>query len=381
MIDLIIKNGRIFDPGQGLDFIGDIAIHRGKIFQLGQGLEYNAERMINAKGFLVTPGMIDVHTHINWCGNYIGMPADLACIPHGVTATIDAGSTGVSNYRSLLHYIDTCETKAKIMLHVSASGQIMSKQFSENINPDVWDWDLFERAFEQYGNQIVGIKLRVSRDVVNDLGLRPLEEAIRLSERLKTRIFIHPTDPTVSMGKLASYLREGDVMCHMYHREGDTIWENGDISEEVKEAKRRGVIFDVSQGKGNFSIDLAKKAISKGFLPDTISTDLNKENWNHPWDFSLLMTMSKLMAMGMGLDAVIKSVTTSAAEVFGTAKDMGVLQVDTSADISILSLEEQEIEFCDMYRNTVTGKKILKPMATIINGQLLYCSSDTMTVR
>ena len=149
MIDLLIRNGTIFDPGQKLNQTGDIAVHRGVIIAVGQNLEYKAERELNANGFYVVPGLIDVHTHINWKGNYIGMPADLGCIPNGVTATIDAGSTGVSNYRALVQYMDTCEVKTKMMLHASASGQIMSKQFAENIDPDVWNLDLFERAFEE----------------------------------------------------------------------------------------------------------------------------------------------------------------------------------------------------------------------------------------
>ena len=185
----MIKNGRIYDPGQKTDFIGDIAVHRGKIVEMGPNLTAEAEKSVNAKGFYVVPGLIDVHTHINWLGNYIGMPADLAGIPMGVTATIDAGSSGVSNCRSLLRYMDTCETKTKIMLHASAGGQIMTKQYSENIDPSVWNPDLFERVFEEFGDRIVGIKLRISRNVVQELGMRPLEEALRLAEHLNTRIF------------------------------------------------------------------------------------------------------------------------------------------------------------------------------------------------
>lgn len=381
MTDLLIKGGRIYDPGQKMDFIGDIRIFRGKIAAMGTELGDEAERTVDARGFYVLPGLIDVHTHINWCGNYIGMPADLACIPSGVTATIDAGSTGVSNYRALLRYIETCEVKAKIMLHASASGQIMSKQFSENIDPGVWNCDLFERAFEQYGDRIAGIKLRVSKDVVNDLGLRPLEAAIRLAERLNTRVCIHPTDPPVSMGALASCLREGDVMCHMYHGEGHTIWEDGAVVPEVQAAQRRGVIFDVSQGQGNFSLQVAADAIRCGFLPDTISTDLNIENWNHPLDFSLLMTMSKLMALGMKFADVVTRVTAAAAELYGMPGEMGILKVGTGADLTIVSLEKQQTEFTDKYQNKVRGEQILKPMATIIDGKLLYCSTDTLALR
>lgn len=131
MIDLMIKNGRIYDPGQKLDFIGDIAVHKGKIVDMGPDLPMEPERTVNAKGFYVVPGLIDVHTHINWLGNYIGMPADLACIPMGVTATIDAGSSGVSNYRSLLRYMDTCEMKTKIMLHASAASYGVAKDYME----------------------------------------------------------------------------------------------------------------------------------------------------------------------------------------------------------------------------------------------------------
>lgn len=380
MIDLLIKNGRIFDPGQGLDFTGDVAVHKGKILALGENLPYAGERTICAKGFFVVPGLIDVHTHVNWKGNYIGMPADLGCIPNGVTATIDAGSSGVSNYQALLQYLNTCEVKSKIMLHVSAGGQIMSKQFPENINPRVWNIDLFERAFEQYGHKIAGIKLRISQNVVGPMKLYPLKEALKLAEHFHTKVFVHPTNPPVPMETAASLLRGQDVMCHMYHGEGHTILENGKISSGIWEARKRGVIFDVSQGKGNFSIRLAQEAISQGFLPDTISTDLNIENWNDPWDFSLLMTMSKLMALGMTFQDVILSTTVNAARLYGD-EEMGALKPGTGADITILDLASQSIAFEDKYKNKILGKQALRPMATIINGKLLYCSSDTLAER
>ena len=381
MIDLLIRNGTIFDPGQKLNQTGDIAVHRGVIIAVGQNLEYKAERELNAKGFYVVPGLIDVHTHINWKGNYIGMPADLGCIPNGVTATIDAGSTGVSNYRALVQYMDTCEVKTKMMLHASASGQIMSKQFAENIDPDVWNLDLFERAFEELKGRVIGLKLRVSRNVVKEMGLYPLEKAVQLAEHLGTRVLIHPTDPPVSMEELSRYLRKDDVMCHMYHGEGHTILEKGKISEELWKSRERGVIYDVSQGKGNFSIKLAGEAIRQGFLPDTISTDLNIENWNDPWDFSLLMTMSKLMALGMSFEQVIYTTTAAAAKMFGEPGKLGILKEETPADITILQIADQKIVFRDKYDDTVEGHQILKPIETIIDGNLRYCSSDMLTER
>lgn len=381
MVDLLIKNGRIFDPGQKLDIVGDIAVYKGKIAEIAPVLTCDSRKTVDAKGFFVVPGLIDVHTHINWKGNYIGMPADLGLIPGGVTATIDAGSTGVSNFRSLLRYLDTCEIKAKLMLHVSAGGQMMSKQYAENIDPAVWDRDLFERAFEDYGKRIAGLKLRVSTDVVGSLELIPLKRAVELADHLHTRVFVHPTDPPKTMEEVVSVLRPGDVLCHMYHNEGHTIMERGEVTEEIWKAKERGVVFDVSQGRGNFSIRLAEKCIRQGFIPDTISTDLNIENWNAPWDFSLLMTMSKFMALGMSFSDVIRCTTSNAAAVYGEPDGMGTLKTDTDADISILSIEEKKIPFTDKYGDRIIGKQVIKPMVTIIKGNIFYCSCDVLAER
>ena len=377
-VDLLIRDGHVFDPGAGIDYIGDLAVRNKKIVEM-DGLEpVMAKKELNGHGCWVVPGLIDVHTHCNWKGNFIGMPVDLAGIPMGVTATIDAGSTGVSNYRALLALLANCETKTKIMLHVSASGQIMTMQFSENVDPSVWDIGLFERAFEDYGDQIAGLKIRVSREVLKDWGIQPLLEAVKLAEHLKTRLFVHATDPIVSMGELVSYLRPGDVVCHMYHGTGDTILVDGAIERRVLEARKRGVLFDISQGKGNFSIEVARQAVELGFLPDTISTDLNIENWNHPLAFSLLMTMSKMMVLGMSFEEVLLAVTKNAAVHMQMSGELGTLKPGTCADITLLDFQNKDIEFRDIYNRSVCGKQIIKPLATIIDGQILYRSPDTI---
>ncbi len=376
--DLVIRNGRLFDPALGLDTIGDLAIHKRTIVKTGPNLPEKGKIEINAADCLVLAGLIDVHTHCFWRGNYVGMPADLAGIPSGVTATIDAGSSGVSNYRGLLRLLDQCETKTKILLHLSAGGQIMSRQFAENIDPSVWDFELLEKAFELYPDRIIGLKMRVSKSVLGCLGLRPVEEGLNVAERLGVRLFIHPTDPVIPMGDLAEMLRPGDVMCHMYQGYGDTMLVNGRVDEKIIAARKRGVIFDVSQGQGNFSLTLAKQAIEQGFLPDTISTDLNNENWNHPYVFSLPMVMTKHMALGMRLADVVTAVTTNAAEQMRTAGDMGTLRKNTCADVSVFKLVDANVTYRDAHGNTLSGDKLLVPMATIIDGDVLYRSPCTL---
>jgi predicted amidohydrolase len=373
-IDLLIRNGHILDPVGGIDQRGDMIIDRRRIVSITTASDKPCERELNACDCLVTPGLIDAHTHCNWLGSYIGIPADLSCIPAGVTATIDAGSAGVSNYRGLLRMLDGSLIRSKIMLHVSASGQIMSKQFNENINPDVWNFRLFEDAFGQYGNRIVGLKIRVSKDILGSYGLRPLRKALQLAASLGTRLFVHSTDPSVSMAELASMLRPGDVVCHVFHGKGETIIKNGRVDPGIIEARKRGVIFDVSQGRCNFSIEIAKRAIAEGFLPDSISTDLGMENWNDPLDFSLPMTMSKHLALGMTLRDIIRCVTSGAAAQFGWADELGTLVEGTLADVTVLKLIQHRILYRDIHGNSVEGEKMFLPLATVIDGQLLYRS-------
>jgi len=377
-IDMVIRNGRLFDPALGLDAIGDLGIKKRTIAWTNKPVVEKGKVEINATGCLVLPGIIDVHSHCFWRGNYIGMPADLAGIPSGVTATIDAGSSGVSNYMGLLRLLDQCETKTKIMLHLSAGGQMMSRQFPENIDPSVWDMSLFEKAFELCNDRIVGLKMRVSKSVLGDLGLRPFEEGLKMAARFNTRLFIHPTDPIIPMGELAAMLRPGDVMCHMYQGFGDTLIVDGGVDGKILDARKRGVIFDVSQGQGNFSLVVAKQAIEQGFLPDTISTDLNMENWNHPFVFSLPMVMTKHLALGMSLEQVVAAVTANAAKQMGAAGNMGTLQENTCADISIFKLVDAPVMYRDVHGNTLQGDKMLTPMATIIDGTVLYRSPSTL---
>jgi dihydroorotase len=150
-LDLLLKNGRVLNPQRKIDYVGDLAVHEGKIVKAEAG--QTAEKVVDVSGCLVLPGLIDIHTHLNFLGGATGMPADLANIPHGVTASVDAGSTGVSNYRDLLNRLSDALLKTKIMLNVSASGIIMASQFPESVNPAVWDIGMFDDVFAVFGGQ------------------------------------------------------------------------------------------------------------------------------------------------------------------------------------------------------------------------------------
>lgn len=304
------------------------------------------------------------------------MPVDIVNIPNSVTATADAGSTGVSNYRGLLDYLSTCETKTKIMLNVSACGIIMPTQFGEPVDPALWDVGLFDEAFAECGEKLIGLKIRISRDIVGELGLTPLKKAVELAERYQTRVIVHPTNPPATMEEIVSILRTGDVLTHVYHGEGNSILDGEKVLDAIWEARARGVLFDCANGKANTKLTVVRQALKNNFLPDTISTDLTLTSWKNPWIFSLPVVMSKYMALGLTLEEVILCTTANAAEQLGMAGDWGTLQEGSSADISILELKDRISCYPDRYGDFTEGHRMLMPRGTVIDGSALYVSAE-----
>ena len=376
--DTLIINGRLYDPAAGIDRTGNLAIWHRKIVSLDADDCMPASRVIDAEGCLVLPGLIDLHTHISRWSTHIGMNPDIGGIPNGVTAMVDCGSSGVSNFRAVLRNLEHYEVKSKLVLHVSAGGQMMSVQFAENCDPSRWNVDLFERAFEEFPDRIIGLKIRPAKEVLKDMGLRPFEEALRLADHLHTRLFIHATNPVADMGTICGMMRPGDVVSHIFHGEGHTLLsETGAIDPRVREAQARGVIMDVAQGQGNLSLRLAARCLEDGFLPDTVSTDLNNDNLYHPLVFTLLMTMTKMLALGMPLERIVRGVTAVPASVMGLAGELGTLAVGTAGDVSVLRLADRAMRFRDRYGETIRAGRVFVPMATVIDGMVQFQSAET----
>lgn len=377
-VDLIIRNGHILDPAAGIDLHGSVVVHKKKIIKLAENAAegFQAEKEIDAGGRMVIPGLIDAHTHINYLGQANGALPDLLCIPNGVTAAIDAGSTGVSNYKRFLRDLAGQEIKTKIMLNVSACGIIMPTWFPEPLNPDCWDTEWFDEAFEDYGDKITGLKIRISKNVIGDLGIRPLEAALKLAKHCRTRVIVHLTDPILPIGELADMMRPGDILTHIHQGKGETILKNGVIDHRVLDAQRRGVIMDCANGKFNVSLAVARRAIQEGFLPDSISSDLNVTNWYSPWVFSLPIIMSKYLALGMTVSQIIERTTAAPALQMGCEGNLGTLREGTAADITILELKEKKSEFKDILGESIQGSHLFVPAAAIVDGKIRYLSSE-----
>ena len=380
MAQILIQNGRLLDPARKIDLVGDLLIENGIIKEIGKTTQTKADFVIDASGFLVTPGWIDIHGHLYEGSTPNGLPIDMAAIPMGITAIADAGSAGVANYPNLLKYLRDSKIRGRLMLNVSACGIIMPSQFPEPLDPAVWDIGLFKKAMEHCGEDMIALKLRISRDVVKELGLDPLKKTVEIAEKLGTKVVVHVTDAPASMGEVAACLRPDDVFCHMYHGTGPTILtEDGKIEAGILEARARGVIFDAAAGRGNYGFDVARGAIAEGFLPDSISTDVTLQNWNHPIAGQLPAVMSKYLPLGMRVEQIITAVTTGPAKQFGM-DGLGTLQVGTVADITIAALEKKESTYFDKFGQSVSCKELFTPKATIIGGTLQYRSVDCQLV-
>ena len=371
--DIIIKNGRVIDPKNHVDRVGDIAIQGKKLIPAQP--EMTAKTVIDAAGCIVTPGLIDSHAHIFERGTDSGINPDLSMLPLGVTTVADAGSAGVSTYRSFLDRLALCRIKTKFYLHISPTGQV-THQYPESIRPDKWNMEKFEEAVDTCGDKLLGFKLRVSRNVVGEDCLYDLEQALNLGERFHKRIVVHVTDPAVSQAKIASLLRPGDIFCHVFHGRGYTILENDKVLKEIWDARERGVIFDCCHGSINFNFAVAEKALACGFLPDVLTSDMNAVTWNRSPLFNLPVVMSKFLLMGLDIPEIIALVTSNAAKVIGEEGALGTLEKGTCADVAILKAEDKRTRFVDAEGQTREGKRLFRVMASILDGTIVFRTQD-----
>ena len=376
--DIIIRDATIVDPTGAAPAKGDIAIAKGRISAVSPNLEQHAPTEIAAQGLFVSAGWIDAHQHMFARGTWNGIAPNMGCIPYGVTMAADAGSTGVSNYRELIYQLQSQAGRFKIMLNVSACGIIMPTQFPEPVDPALWNIDLFEQAFQLYGQHIMGLKLRINKGVVGALGLAPLEKALELAEHLHTRIIIHVTDAPEPMGTVVSMLRPGDVFCHVFHGTGHTIFETEADFSAIQEGKKRGVFFDTANGRGNFSLAVAKQAIQRGFLPNSISTDVTLQNLSIPVAGPLPSVMSRYLALGMDLHQIISAVTQGPAKELGVPGGYGRVEAGAPGDLTVFSLKECPKLYTDRFKDTLPIVRHFIPEATIINGVIQYRSSDLL---
>jgi len=372
---IILRGGRVLDPVCGYDHIKDIYIQDNHIVDKFTPSSDTLE--VSAETYIVLPGLIDYHTHIFYEGTDVSIPPDLSLLPYGVTSAVDAGTTGVSNYEVFhRHIINDSLMDVRSYISISSSGQV-TDQFPENQDPRVCDEQAISRLFSKYGHELLGIKVRESRNLVGDLNFMPLKKAIELANILKCRVAVHMTDSPGSPVEAVTLLRKGDVFAHVFHGKGDTILDKkGNVLQEIKVAQKNGVLFDAANGKNNFSFKTAITAIADGFFPDIISTDLNKNTIFNGVCFNLPWVMSKYIALGMDLMSVVNACTYGPAVAMNMSDIIGSLQLGKQADVSIFQLCNRKCTFKDIDNYELIGNCILIPKMTIKKGRIVFKQID-----
>lgn len=379
-IDMIIRNGQVFDSVNAKFEKKDIGIYQGVFVALDEDTQSNNE--VDAEGNYVVPGIIDEHAHLNLYGTIIGANADTVCIPNGITTACDGGTCGASNFEQFyMSNIVGYESTVYSYLNVSTFGNKSLCKHEEDHDPADFREDLIDSLFEKYPQVLRGLKVRMCKETLGDHGISPLHAGIEMSEHLKAKgyhcpVAIHYDDlpENVTVKELFGTMRKDDVIAHVFQTKAETIFdENGKIKDCVWDAKKRGVYMDDCHGRVHWSYPNLQNAFSQSFYPDIISSDLVRVSEYTRPGFSLLYAMSVNSAAGMPTEKILQSVTYTPAKALGIEEKAGVIREGAPADVAILDIRDvKDKTFTDNYGNSISGNKLFVPLMTVKGGRTAY---------
>ncbi len=364
--DLVIRGGRVIDPSQKIDRMADVAVRAGKIAAVRPEISSSAAaETIDAQGKIVVPGLIDIHLHQ---GDPKLPPSEV--LKTGVTSMVDGGSRGADNIDELITIARNAPNRMRIMLNIARTGNNPGGrgEFLDGIAPA--DVAKCRAAAEKNRDFIIGLKARLSRNVSGTLDLEVLRRARQVADAVKIPIMIHVGDTASPLPKILELLRPGDIVTHLYAPPPNGIMDDkGRVLEEVRQARRRGILFDFGNGRvEHWTWEVAQSALQQGFAPDTISTDLNlASRTDQVIDFPNVL--SKFLLMGMPLNDVIARATINAARSHKVLKPYGTLRVGAVADIAVLEPTQGNFEFVDNYMGKKTGPQRLVTRAVVSGGK------------
>ena len=379
--DLLLKGGHVIDPANNIDAPRDVAINDGKIAAVAEKIPAtSAKRVVDVSGHYVTPGFIDLHAHVVE-GKILGLssfPPDMY-LASGVTTVVDAGTWGAIGFHLLKRYqIDKAKVRILAFLNIVAAG--MSKRATaDSPENDVrqMDPELCAATAKKYPEHIVGVK------TAHYWTSKPWDEehppwasvdrAVAAAEiaGLPVMVDFWPRPPERPYAELIlKKLRPGDIHTHVFAQQFPIIDRNGKVFDHLFEARERGVLFDLGHGAGSFWFRNAVPAIGQQFVPDTISTDLHMGNVNGPV-VDMITTMSKILALGVPLEDVIRRSTVNPAKAI-RRPELGTLSVGREADIAVVELRRGRFGYTDCGRTRVIGDVKLENRLTIRAGRIVF---------
>jgi dihydroorotase len=381
--DLLIRGGTLVDPAQAISAKRDVAFSGGKVAAVAEMLTGEAAEVIDGTGTLVTPGLIDIHTHV-YHGLYIGRHADQTSLANGVTTVVDAGSAGWMTLPGLRDYVvPTYRTRVYAFLHLSATGLTVNRIVPELADIKFAQVDEAARAATENRAFILGIKVRIAHGATGQGNQANAREALRrgreAADLASVRLMVHVSDTPIPLEEILDTLRAGDIATHIFNGNTEQVLDpNGRVRGAVRAAKERGVVLDVGHASIHCDAKVAQRAMGEGLFPTTLSTDLHTPPPGRIV-YNLRGLMSKFLALGMTLDDVVASVTSRAAAAIGKSDEIGSLAPGRVGDAAILDLEDGHFAYVDGAGNRVRATRRFRTRHVIRAGRRLPAAhADTL---
>ncbi|MEE2792805.1 MAG: amidohydrolase family protein [Acidobacteriota bacterium] len=360
--DLVIKGGRVIDPSLQVNAILDVGIADGRIAAVNRNISAADADIIDATGKLVLPGLLDVHSH--YARDAEG---PRLCLSDGVTGWVDAGSEGANQIDDMVAIARSAPQPARVLLNIGREGILPDGDTHDLALADV---EAAKAAIARHRDYVIGVKARLTEGVaVNDLEV--LRRAQEVATFFELPLMIHMGQTVSPFSVLVDQLKPGDIVTHMLAPPPNAIIDDdGRIFPAVLAARRRGVWFDVANGRtGHLLWDTFDRIMQAGFWPDTISTDGNTTSRSAASVIDFPNVMSKFLNFGMTIDQVVARATLNASRIYPLFRDRGTLNVGAPADVAVLDLREGEFEFVDNYENLRVGRQRLFPYETVLGGR------------
>lgn len=355
MWDLLIKGGRLLDPGQGIDAIQDVAVRGASIAETGPNLDVaRAAEVLDARGRLITPGLIDIHTHVlRTSGVTSSLDPDPTSLAYGVTTVLDAGSATPLEYPKVREQLVGFKPRVFVLLRMPAPYGPEGREGITAMRPVVREWV----------GEVIGVKFHHSQ------GYQSLLDAREAADFLGCLFMAEPYGP--AMSHLLEYLKPYDILTHAFHTwfRSSLFGYDGELLPAVEAAMERGVRFDVGHGDAGFSFRTMQHCMEKGLFPFTLSTDLHANCVDGP-AFDMPYVIGKSMAIGMSLEDAILRSTYNPALAIGQEHWLGTLRPGNAADIAIWRIEEGGFTSWDVIHEERTGSRRLVLDTVIIGGEI-----------
>jgi len=371
--DLLIAGGTVLNPATKTNEKLDVAVAGDRVAAIQADIPRTAaNRVIDAAGSYVTPGLIDFHVHSYWGVNPYGCDLDAVCLATGVTTTMDAGSAGPVNllgFRKLVYE----RSKTRMIGFVALAQHGVWNEPGELLNLGFADRDGSAQAVIDNRDISIGIKVRLHKKAIGENSRDALRLAIAAGEASRTPIMVHVGSTAIGMDEIADTLRPGDIITHCYTPQKPSIIDDhGKLLPLVRKAKESGVIFDVGHASGHFDYDLVERAMGEGIIPDIISSDLHGKMKQPGFGVvgDLPTTLTKFLPMGLSLEKIIACCTVDAAKAVGWQDRIGSLEVGREADIAVVQIVDDSVILRDSLGAEREHKKRIAAKWTIRAGEI-----------